>query len=257
MNQSKPPFSAADRSQYTWYGRTSAGSPAKVITSTAVGGDLDDLVLAELDRLPGVLDEGGDVGGHEVLPLADPDHQRGVAAGRDHGVRLLRVDRDQGEGTVEPAGRPHASPRSAGARRSTSRPSSWATISVSVCDTGVMPASASSARSGDVVLDDAVVHQGDPAVGGGVRVGVDVGRARRGWPSGCGRSPDRHRGSGSSASSFSRFASLPAFLATSAARRRPPARRRRSRSRGTPAAAALDHDLERRPAGRRTRRFHT
>ena len=39
------------------------------------------------------------------------------------------------------------------------------------------------------VLDDAVVDQRDPAVRPQVRVGVAVGRARRGWPSGCARCP--------------------------------------------------------------------
>jgi len=73
-----------------------------------VGGDLHDLVLAELDRLAGVLDEGGHVGGDEVLALADPDHQRGVAAGGHHGVRTLPVHGHQGERPVQPpAHRPH------------------------------------------------------------------------------------------------------------------------------------------------------
>ncbi len=47
-------------------------------------GDGHDLVLAELERLAGVLDERRDVGADEVLALAEPDDERGVAAGGDH-----------------------------------------------------------------------------------------------------------------------------------------------------------------------------
>ena len=69
----------------------------------AVAGDRDDLVLAELERLAGVLDERGDVGGEEVLALADADDERAVAAGGDHPVGVLGVDRDQGERAVQAA----------------------------------------------------------------------------------------------------------------------------------------------------------
>jgi len=46
----------------------------------ALAGDGDDLVLAELHRLAGVLDERRDVGAEEVLALPEPDHERRVAA---------------------------------------------------------------------------------------------------------------------------------------------------------------------------------
>ena len=42
------------------------------------------------------------------------------------------------------------------------------------------------ALEGGVVLDDAVVDDGDQAVAADVRVGVAVGGAGRAWPSGCG-----------------------------------------------------------------------
>ena len=73
------------------------------MTRHVVAGDRDDLVLAELERLAGVLDERGDVGAEEVLALAEADDQRRVAAGGHHPVGVLRVDRDQGERALEPA----------------------------------------------------------------------------------------------------------------------------------------------------------
>ena len=62
--------------------------------------------------------------------------------------------------------------------------------------------------------------------------------ARRGWPSGCARCRSWTPAAGSSASAFSRLASLPARLRHAMPCRRRRARCRRSRSRGTPAAAA-------------------
>ena len=78
----------------------SAGVPSKPVTLDALAGDGDDLVLAELQRLAGVLDEGGDVGAEEVLALADADDERAVAAGRDDAVGVLGVDGDQREGAL-------------------------------------------------------------------------------------------------------------------------------------------------------------
>ena len=64
---------------------------------------LHDLVLAQLDRVAGVRDEGGDVAGEEVLAVADADDERGVAAGADDDVGLAGVDRDQRERALQPA----------------------------------------------------------------------------------------------------------------------------------------------------------
>ena len=116
----------------------SAGVAVEVGDRDALAGDRDDLVLAELERLAGVLDEGGDVGGQEVLAVAEADHQRRVAPGGDHPVGVLRVDRDQRERAVEPAADPlhrlgeraalARAPPPAGARRPrcrSRRPASW------------------------------------------------------------------------------------------------------------------------------------
>ena len=61
------------------------------------GGDADQLILAKLDGLAGVLDERGDIGCDEVLALPHADDQWRVATRRDHGVRYLTVHRYQGE----------------------------------------------------------------------------------------------------------------------------------------------------------------
>ncbi len=62
------------------------------------------------------------------------------------------------------------------------------------------PSASSSARSGGVVLDDPVVDDRDLAGGVAVRVGVAVGRACRGWPSGCAPGRCCRRGCASSVS---------------------------------------------------------
>ena len=143
---------------------------------------------------------------------------------------------DEGERALQPAAdRAH---RLGQVAVSTPAPSRCATTSVSVSersvDAGVLELGA---QRGEV-LDDAVVDDGDLAGwrrGAGARCGRS---GRRAWPSGCARCRRSLAGSGCSASSFSRLASLPALAADLQAApsgRRP--RRRRSRSRGTPAAA--------------------
>src|SRR5215212_10897842 len=68
----------------------------------AVRGDADQLILAKLDGIAGVLDERRNIGGDEVFTLPHPDHQWGVPARRHHGVWHLLVHRDQGECATQP-----------------------------------------------------------------------------------------------------------------------------------------------------------
>ena len=75
----------------------------EVVDPVAVGGDHHGLVLAELDRVAGVSDEGGDVGADEHLALADADHQRRGATRRDNGARFVGVGEYQGEVALEAA----------------------------------------------------------------------------------------------------------------------------------------------------------
>ena len=108
--------------------------PVEAGDRDALPGDRDDLVLAELQRLAGVLDERRDVGAEEVLALADADDQRRVAAGRDHPRRVLGVDRDQGERALRAAGRRRCIAVVRSAPASTSSSSRCAATSVSVSD---------------------------------------------------------------------------------------------------------------------------
>ncbi|MPM15727.1 hypothetical protein SDC9_62099 [bioreactor metagenome] len=148
-----------------------------------VGGDLHHRVLAEFEGLAGVLDERGDIGGEEVLPLAQADDQRGVAAGGDHPVGRPGVDGDQGEGALEPVddgvqgveqGRPLGDLDTEQLRGD---------LGVGLGAEGDALGGQLGAQLGEV-LDDAVVHDGDPAVLGQVRVRVAVGGGAVGGPAG-------------------------------------------------------------------------
>ena len=101
MNDDHPPFSAAEASQSTSNGSTSTGSPCEVGDGDRVGGDLDDLVLADRDGALRELDEGRDIGAEEVLAVAEPDDERRVAAGADDDAGLVAVHGEQGERAVE------------------------------------------------------------------------------------------------------------------------------------------------------------
>src|SRR5680860_1520573 len=63
------------------------GTPMEVGDLDAGGGDRDDLVLPELEGIASVLDECGDVGGEEVLAIAEADDQRRVSTGGNDHVR--------------------------------------------------------------------------------------------------------------------------------------------------------------------------
>ena len=60
-----------------------------------VRGDDDDLVLAELHGVAGVLDERGHVGADEHLTVANADHQRCRPARGDDGVGVVGMGEDQ------------------------------------------------------------------------------------------------------------------------------------------------------------------
>ena len=78
------------------------GHPSKVGDLDGVAGDRHDLVLAELQRLAGVLDERRDIGAEEVLALTDPHDQRRVAASGDDPRGIVGIDGDEREGPLEP-----------------------------------------------------------------------------------------------------------------------------------------------------------
>ena len=144
----------------------------------AVGGDHDGLVLSEFDRLAGVLDERGDVGAEEHLALADADHQRCRAARRDDRARLVGVGEHQREVALEATQH--------GQHGGGEIPRRFAVVVVAShqvdCHLGVGVAGELDAgvlellAQRRVVLDDAVVDDGDLARGVAMRMGIAVGR---------------------------------------------------------------------------------
>ncbi len=153
-------------------------------------GDRDDLVLAELEGLAGVLDERRDVGADEVLAVADADHERGVTSCRHHARGVLGVDGDQRERAFEPgADLAHrVGQRAAVVERSLQQVGR--DLGVGLGEQVVAGRLDLGPELGEV-LDDAVVHQGDPTGVAEVRVGVDVVGGPVGGPPGV---PDAGRG---------------------------------------------------------------
>ena len=62
----------------------------------AVGVDRDDLAVLDERTAPRLGEEGGDRGGDERLPLAEPDDQRALLAGGDQRPRVVGVHGDEG-----------------------------------------------------------------------------------------------------------------------------------------------------------------
>ena len=200
--------------------------------------DGHDLVLAQLEGLLGVRDERGDVGAQEVLALAEPDHERGVVPGADHGLGRVGVHGEQRERALQAAG---------GGRH------------------GLRQVAGLAVRLGHEVGGHLGVGLGAERHAVGQQLGLELRRSsrrcrcgsrrggrrrpgaggrsrrwgRRAWPSGCARSPRWPRAAGRGRAPRSGWRAC----RTSWPRRRRPARARRapprpSRSRGTRAGAA-------------------
>ncbi len=160
------------------------GPAAERADVVALGGDRHELVLAELDGLPGVRDERGDVAGDEHLAVADADHQRRVAAGRDQLAGGVGVHRDQRERAVQPsADGGHRGRQVTRLRVVLGGQQVRDDLGVGVAgqlDAGALQCSSQRRE----VLDDAVVDDRDPAGDVPVRVRVAVGGAAVGGPAG-------------------------------------------------------------------------
>ena len=223
----------------------------------AVGRDGDDLVLADRDGAAGVLDERGDVGAEEVLAVAQPDHERGVAARADDDVRLVLVHREQREGALEARDDRPGTPAGRSPVRRYSRPSSTAATSVSVSRLEGESVGEQLVLQRREVLDDAVVDDGEPAVVAQVRVRVDVGRAAVRRPAGVADAGLTVR-DGVLLQVLGRARrACPPSCACRARRPGRSRRCRRSRSRGTPGASARRAAPRGSCRYRRTPRFHT
>ena len=122
------------------------------------------------------------------------------------------VDGDQGERALEPAADPLHRGGQVGAATRARSSSRWAATSVSVSETSSWPSRLELGAQLGEVLDDAVVHQRDPAGRPEVRVGVDVVRGAVGGPAGVPDAGGRRRQRRARRCAFSRLASLPARL---------------------------------------------
>ncbi len=162
-----------------------------------VGGDGDDLVLAQLHGAARVVDEAGDVRAEEVLALAQAHHEGRVAPGSDDDVRLVRMHGQEGEGAFQAlAGKLHGLGQAA----------------VGGVTVQFVPEDVAQERGGHlgvrfgsercaafqqfqlelgVVFDDAVVDQGELPAVGQVRVRVLVGGSAVGGPAGVADSGER------------------------------------------------------------------
>ena len=180
--------------------------PVEVRDANRAGANLRDLVLGQREEPGGSQHDGGDVGGEEVLPVAEPDDERrGHLHAHDH-VRLLGGEDDQGVGSGE---LPHRRPNGLGQIP-------LVPLLHEVGDDlgvglGGEPVTGldQPVLQGLVVLDDPVVDDGDAALAINVGMRVLVGRSSVSRPSRicpAGRSP--------SARAFSSSESFPARLTT-------------------------------------------
>ena len=165
-------------------------SPSKSENTRAVAGQDGDLLIAQEDDVACIREDGGDVRGHEELPVAQSDdHRRAVA----HGDDLERVvDRQHRPARRGPCSRPIAR------RTAPSSPSASPfaldqvrdDLGVGLGDEGVA-LRPQLALQLEVVLDDAVVDDDDPAVCSHGADGRSPRWAVRASPSACGRARSR------------------------------------------------------------------
>ena len=149
----------------------------------AVGGEDGDLPVVHVGHVPGVLDDGRHVGGDEVAVLPVADDEGAVLPGGDEGVGIVGADDAEGIGALDP---PQAAAH--GLQHVV------ALVVVELQQLGhhlrVRVGGEVDALAHQVLLelqivfDDAVVDDGDPAVLADVGVGVDVVGLPVGGPAG-------------------------------------------------------------------------
>ena len=166
-------------------GLTLCGIALEVDNRVVGCGDGHDLVLTHLHGFLGVVDERGDVRTEEVLVAAQANHQRRVAAGCHNTVRVVGVDSQDGEGTLEAVG---GDTHGLGEVTGTE-------LVVDACDgcggyLGVSLRGELHALGEQLstqfckVFDNTVVDDGEAAVVNNVGVSVDVGGSTVGCPTG-------------------------------------------------------------------------
>ena len=149
-----------------------------VVNLDVVGGDRRDVAVLEVDEPVGVFEHGGDVGADHVLAVAEADDDGAAAAGGDDGVLALEEDGD-GVGALHAGeGLGDAVDGAAGLLEEVGE------------DLGVglgaeaMASATELLSEGVVVLDAAVVDDGDAAGAVEVGVRVELGGSADGGPAG-------------------------------------------------------------------------
>ena len=151
-----------------------------------VGGDHHGLVLAQFDRVAGVLDERRHIRADEHLPVADAQHQRGGPAGGHDGARLVGVGEHQREMALQPAQHgQHRGGEITGGLANAIGPGDQVHGHLGVGVAGELHAVGFqlTTQRGEV-FDDPVVHDRDLDVGVAMRVRVAVGGPAMRGPAG-------------------------------------------------------------------------
>ena len=68
----------------------------------AVPGDDGDLSVVHIAHIPGIAQDGGDVGGQEISLLAIPQDQGAVLAGGNDGIGIIAAQNAEGVGALDP-----------------------------------------------------------------------------------------------------------------------------------------------------------
>ena len=186
MKSSKPPFSAASRSHSTCIVSGTTGWSARSKTSIESAVTTANSPSCNVTTSRVYSKHGRDVARDDVLALPRADDQRRVLARRDDRVGVVRVHDAQGVGALEPLERLGRGLLQVALVVALDQVSDGLGVGLRAQD---VPCRAQLLAQLDVVLDDAVVHDGDLARAVDVRVGVLLARLAVRRPA---RVPDAH-----------------------------------------------------------------
>lgn len=165
--------------------------------ASADGGDLevvliqaDDVVVVEVDGFPGVGDDGADIAGEEVLPLADAEHEGAAAPRSDEDSGEVDVHEGDAVGTFDLfQGEAQGLDEAFAGRIAPFAPEAFVVLADEMGEDFRVGLGLESVALGAqffldglVVLDDPIMHEDEAAALVGVRVGVFVGNAAVGGP---------------------------------------------------------------------------
>ena len=144
--------------------RRSIAMPSKVIRRTPCGAELGQLAVLQHERAARMLEDRRNIGGDEILAVAQAEHQRRRGLGRDQLVGLglgQHHDRERAAQLAAPSARTASvSPQASACSRSSIR---CEISSVSVSELSLWPRPSQRGAQLDVVLDDTVMDDRDRA----------------------------------------------------------------------------------------------